>query len=685
MNKKKSDIIHVTTLIGPLIMVVIQPSVAMIGYDCASKDLNVTTISLRDTEPCPDYQTTNVTDSLEIQVLQERETYDVHVYQCLIELDYHVTHCGMHSHASEVEDGWGTVLLQLTANECKDIHKSRSVNVMGHKLIGLKRNATQTNSLVLAGGADRDGGCTRGSLNIGSRHWVDVYATAKVRIVLKDLTGIHRIIDDKVVIPGGISCKHSEGFCVDAQEGFITWENKEAEKCDRTSYVVLYRGLSTKLVIQSPHSQEDAYTMYSIKDGKFLATLVQKSMKTVCGIKVYTTDHPKLLVHEIRGGSTYFKQDPLTASNMDIFLYVNAKFTHVENHMRRELTRMYETMVREQCELRREVLKTQLTLATMDPVEFAYLYMKKPGYTGIVMGEQIHLVQCNPVFVTVRKVSECYNELPVNYTNRPMFMSPRSHIIQKTGTPIACSMIMQPAFSLSGTWFAAQNGLSKTQTPFSLSPVVTPTWTYSDAGLLATEGVYSSEDLDKLRSHLMFPSERKAIAQTVSAAINQDTFISDTTFFNHLLTKEAVESSFKKFMDGLWGNAVTFGNIFSGIFGIMLVFKILKWACDTVVHSRGLYEIYGCGWQLLASSWDAMTTYFLSPNRVEKFTKSKTLIKNDEEAKMEDVELMIPSAPNTNNDNDNNMMFNARAESETSPTITPRRPNYPVLYPPRSR
>lgn len=58
--------------------------------------------------------------------------------------------------------------------------------------------------------------------------------------------------------------------------------------------------------------------------------------------------------------------------------------------MRHELTSLYETLVLQQCEIRKDILKTQLALATMDPVEFAYVYMQKPGYTGVVMGEQVH-------------------------------------------------------------------------------------------------------------------------------------------------------------------------------------------------------------------------------------------------------------------------------------------------------
>lgn len=116
------------------------------------------------------------------------------------------------------------------------------------------------------------------------------------------------------------------------------------------------------------------------------------------------------------------------------------------------------------------------------------------------------MIKCNPVFVSVRKVEGCYNELPVSYTGREVFMAPRSHILQKTGTSVACSVLMQPAFNLAGTWFTSGASLTKTI----LSPNSEVEWDNTDAGNLATEGIYSSNDLDKLRMQLMYPTERKA-------------------------------------------------------------------------------------------------------------------------------------------------------------------------------
>lgn len=407
---------------------------------------------------------------------------------------------------------------------------------------------------------------------------------------------------------------------MDAYEGVITWDIVTDDKCSMGSYLVLYRGRVSKITVKSTDYSQDAYTMYSVKDGKFLATLVEKGSKVICGIIVMVTDHPKLLIQEVKNGLYYFKQDNLSAKNMDVFLYVNAKFTHIENHMRREMSTMYETLIREQCKNRRALLQTQLSLATIDPVEFAHTYKQEPGYSAIVMGEQVHLIKCRAVYVSSRKTEGCFNELPINYTGQAMFMAPR---------------LMQPTYHLSGTWFVSQNGLTKTSEPSLLSPVSDTKWVYTVAGELATQGIYSYNDLDVLRSQLMYPSERKAISQTMSAMINQDSYISDTSMFNKLLTKEAVETSFKDFMDNTWRRFLTFGSFFSGVFGVMLLAKIIKWMFDTLVHSRGLYEVYGCSWHIIASVWDAATTYLLSPVRVANNSKPK---KKDQE-----LEEIIPA------------------------------------------
>lgn len=122
----------------------------------------------------------------------------------------------------------------------------------------------------------------------------------------------------------------------------------------------------------------------------------------------------------------------------------------------------------------------------------------------------------------------------------------------------------------------------------------------------------------------MYPSERKAISQSISSAINEDASFTDTSMFKNLLSKEMVEDTVDNFFKNMWSRFLIFGNLFSGIFGILLLCKLIKWTFDTIIHSKGLYEVYGCGWALVASFWDVATTYLLSPRNIAKYGNINT-------------------------------------------------------------
>lgn len=592
-------------------------------FDCAADGLNITTLSVLDVDQCPDFHTEDIASDVEIQVLQQRETYDLQTYRCSIKYRYTITYCGMHSHISRVQDGEGVGLWKINQAECMEMHRTRQTTILGRQIIDLKLNTSETRVMTIAGYTDYRGGCEGSLLTIGDRHWKDVYATAEVEIILHDFTSTHRINDNTVITPNGVSCPFKDGECIDIELGFLCWNTQSRSKCDRTAYHVLYTGKALKVTVTEQTTHSAKYTIYSVKSDNFLATLVRQASIDICGMKMYTTDHSKLLVQEVVQGLKFFTEAPLPTRDMDLFLYVNAKFTHVEHHTRREMISMYNHIMKDACEIKRHALKTLLSIAMIDPVEFAYSYMGKPGYTALLMGETINIVQCKPVYATRANVDNCYLELPVNYTNKIYFMTPRSHILQRTGTPLACSPFMRPNYKLEDKWFASAGQLVLTRNPSQMSINLEPTWEYTNAGELAKAGIYDDDDISKLRSQIMYPSERRAITQTISAAVNQDSVITDTQFFKNLITKEALEESVSSFFGTTWSRFQSLGAFFSGVFGIMLVLKLIKIFFDTVVNTRGLYEVYGFGWKLVAGVWDAATTYLLSPHRVFKHNAPK--------------------------------------------------------------
>jgi len=107
---------------------------------------------------------------------------------------------------------------------------------------------------------------------------------------------------------------------------------------------------------------------------------------------------------------------------------------------------LYRDILKQRCNLEQQVLKGALSLAINSPDEFAYQIMKGPGYMAVISGEVVHIIKCTLVDVKIQHVKECNLELPVQKGNETYFLSPRTHILIKTGTQISCNRITPPMF-----------------------------------------------------------------------------------------------------------------------------------------------------------------------------------------------------------------------------------------------
>lgn len=124
----------------------------------------------------------------------------------------------------------------------------------------------------------------------------------------------------------------------------------------------------------------------------------------------------------------------MAVENIDLFTYVNSKFVYVERHIQTQISQLYTDVLKQRCDLERQVMKNALSLATQTPDDFAYQIMKEPGYMAILSGEVVHITKCTPVEVKVQHSKECYQQLPVLKENDTYFLAPRTHILLKTGT-----------------------------------------------------------------------------------------------------------------------------------------------------------------------------------------------------------------------------------------------------------
>ncbi|XP_077276899.1 uncharacterized protein LOC143905365 [Temnothorax americanus] len=131
-----------------------------------------------------------------------------------------------------------------------------------------------------------------------------------------------------------------------------------------------------------------------------------------------------------------------------------------------------------------------------------------------------------------------------------------------------------------------------------MEPMTKPTWDYNDPGSLATSGIYTNQDLEKLRDHIIFPAEKTEILNTVARGVMGEPTITRAT------ERTAVFIfTYKK----IWGIFLSFGNVTAGLIGIYFCARTAKLIINTIIHGYALHTIYGWSIHLVGALWDSVT------------------------------------------------------------------------------
>lgn len=75
--------------------------------------------------------------------------------------------------------------------------------------------------------------------------------------------------------------------------------------------------------------------------------------------------------------------------------------------------------------------------------------------------------------------------------------------------------------------------------PPTIQPLTRPAWKYVSPDSLASSGIYTSEGLDRLRDHIMFPMEKPSMLNTIArGAMGQEVPAGSLSMMNLLGTSK---------------------------------------------------------------------------------------------------------------------------------------------------
>ena len=152
----------------------VHTATALVGYDCGSRSLNITTISLLDVGQCqPPSSSLNVTRRY-VQLLQVNEFTETQAIQCKLEIHRTVYYCGMYSHISIVKHGEREYIYDISSEACKKLYKTGILEFNNHIISGIKINSTTSHPMLYAGYVDNKGTCNGAAYSDPYGDWESV-------------------------------------------------------------------------------------------------------------------------------------------------------------------------------------------------------------------------------------------------------------------------------------------------------------------------------------------------------------------------------------------------------------------------------------------------------------------------------------------------------------------------------
>ena len=135
-----------------------------------------------------------------------------------------------------------------------------------------------------------------------------------------------------------------------------------------------------------------------------------------------------------------------------------------------------------------------------------------------------------------RKTEEYYLQLPVFRENQSFFLSPRTHILKKSGIQTNCNSFLPLMYLFGETRYKLLPNPVESIAPTIVKPLTKATWKYINPSFLAASGICSQSDLDKLRYHIIFVAKKPMILNSLAREITGHPTInhgkSSTNLFN---------------------------------------------------------------------------------------------------------------------------------------------------------
>jgi hypothetical protein len=581
----------------------------LIGYECIHPNSTIEKFSLVDIQPCSNDLPRQNNTNLNIQILQQSKLSDVTVYRCKIEIIGHVFHCGIYDHMVAYRNGFIDYFPTITSNECEKVIKTGSIRINGQDFTNVKANQSTQISFDLGIYGDDD--CSDySSFWMNGIQYNDAVGSFIIKFDISQETGIIDPESNKIKLSEKLQCNYLQETCTDLHLGQYFWSLNAKQGCIINNYKTLYQGPAIRH--DSELSQGGKRTSYVVDHNEYLFALNVREYLDICGYPGYQSDHPSLIIVEYdkHNNPRIPKMDDITTFEVDLLLYFNSKFVYVEKKLISNINENTHLILRHICEIERKILYQQLSIASLNPTEFAYLLKGVPGYLGVNAGEQVFVIGCQPVPVRLRATPKCYSELPIIYGNNITgFLSPKSHLITDVGTEMDCSNTIFSAFHINRDWLQSNLMTKSADKPNYLKPQKMELDPIEESNL-ALRGLYSYNKVQSVMRTLYYGRNRDAMISTSSRLGFDEQADVQNYNVGYMITPDQVKSAIRKYWDSLTSFTDLIGHYTSVGVGLYVIYHILAWVVSTIARSLSIYQLTKDWKQIIYSLTSCITDHY---------------------------------------------------------------------------
>lgn len=172
-------------------------------------------------------------------------------------------------------------------------------------------------------------------------------------------------------------------------------------------------------------------------------------------------------------------------------------------------------------------------------------------------------------------------------------------------------------YKIGENWYKVEPFPVESFAPQILQPMKNHTWKYTNPATLATSGIYSQSDLEKLRDHIMFPAEKPMVLNTLGRGFSGYDISNKKMTIMNLMDEETLDKIASSAWGKFWTAFTSFGTASAGLIGIIIIIRIIKLIADTYIHCYALHRVFGWSFKLLGAFWDSVTNLLLHIGRKE--------------------------------------------------------------------